>query len=298
MLQGLATWFLYFMIYCFVGWVYESTVESVQHKRWINRGFLSGPFIPIYGSGAVLSLFALQSFSTMNVFLLFLLSGTMCCILEYITSWVMEKLFHARWWDYSTWPLNVNGRICALGFAAFGVLCTLLLRYIHPFVSDLVGRLSLNWLYLVSGGLLIWILWDTTVTTASILKLDQKLEQLQQAINHAKDKYAAQLSGIPEQIAVRIKEQRGTAELRKKLVAHFEASEFNTESIRSFLYHPKHHEKRLLRAFPSLRSVEHGDALEHLKFVQRKERNQSKPHGQNEPIKQNGEQSQEEPKLH
>lgn len=272
MVQGLATWFLYFMVYSLIGWVYESIVESVQHRRWINRGFLSGPFIPIYGAGAVLSIYCLESFAGMSVFLLFLLAGTIDCILEYITSWVMEKMFHARWWDYSTWPLNLNGRVCALGFAAFGVLSVLLLKYIHPFVSMKIALIPLPWLYVVAGGLLVWILWDTTVTTASILKLDQKLEQVQQAINKAKEKYAAQISEIQGQIADRLKEPRGTFEFRKKLLSHFESSEFNTETIRNFLYNPKHHEKRLLRAFPSLRSVEHGDALEHLKWLQRRGR--------------------------
>lgn len=272
LLQDIATWFLYFIIYSFVGWVYESIVESVQHRRWINRGFLSGPFIPIYGAGAVLALFCLQPFAAMNVFMLFFLAGTIDCTLEYFTSWVMEKLFHARWWDYSTWPLNLNGRVCGLGFAAFGVLSVLLLRFIHPFVAEKIALLSPTWLYLVAGVFVVWITWDTVVTTASILQLDQKLEQLQQAFNKTKEKYASQLSEIQEQIAARLKEQRGTAELRKKMAAKFEESEFNTESIRGLLYDPKHHEKRLLRAFPSLKSVEHEDALEHFKLTLRRDR--------------------------
>ena len=89
--------FLWFLLYAFIGWVYESVLVSVSERRWVNRGFLNGPLCPIYGCGAVLAIVLLHDFT--NPIEIFLISSFGASILEYITSWGMEKLFHARWWD-------------------------------------------------------------------------------------------------------------------------------------------------------------------------------------------------------
>lgn len=91
--------FLWFLLYAFIGWVYESVLVSVSERRWVNRGFLNGPLCPIYGCGAVLAIVLLHDFT--SPIEIFLISSFGASILEYITSWGMEKLFHARWWDYS-----------------------------------------------------------------------------------------------------------------------------------------------------------------------------------------------------
>ena len=105
--------FLWFLLYAFIGWVYESVLVSVSERRWVNRGFLNGPLCPIYGCGAVLAIVLLHDFT--NPIEIFLISSFGASILEYITSWGMEKLFHARWWDYSHYRFNIQGRICLLG---------------------------------------------------------------------------------------------------------------------------------------------------------------------------------------
>lgn len=104
--------FLWFLLYAFIGWVYESVLVSVSERRWVNRGFLNGPLCPIYGCGAVLAIVLLHDFT--NPIEIFLISSFGASILEYITSWGMEKLFHARWWDYSHYRFNIQGRICLL----------------------------------------------------------------------------------------------------------------------------------------------------------------------------------------
>lgn len=89
--------FLWFLFYSFAGWVYESILVSVSERRLVNRGFLNGPICPIYGCGAVLAIVLLHDLH--NPFAVFLISSIGACMLEYVTSWGMEKLFHARWWD-------------------------------------------------------------------------------------------------------------------------------------------------------------------------------------------------------
>ena len=127
MKYSLEQWFLWFVIYSLIGWVYESILCSVAGKKLVNRGFLNGPVCPIYGTGAVVVVFALSSLADKPV-LLFLTSAILTTTLEYLTSWLMEKLFHARWWDYSQRFLNIHGRVCLRGFVAFGAMSVLVVR--------------------------------------------------------------------------------------------------------------------------------------------------------------------------
>lgn len=130
--------FLWFLLYAFIGWVYESVLVSVSERRWVNRGFLNGPLCPIYGCGAVLAIVLLHDFT--NPIEIFLISSFGASILEYITSWGMEKLFHARWWDYSHYRFNIQGRICLLGAIVFGFGGVLIIDVVQPQVERLTAR--------------------------------------------------------------------------------------------------------------------------------------------------------------
>ena len=116
-MKTIETWFLWLMIYSVIGWVYESTICSIGQRKLINRGFLNGPYCPIYGTGAVLVLLVLGRIQ--NPVLLFFAGAVLTCSLEYLTSWLMEKLFHARWWDYSKRKFNIGGRVCLIGAIVF-----------------------------------------------------------------------------------------------------------------------------------------------------------------------------------
>ena len=131
---------LYFFFYSFVGWIWESSYVSILTKRLTNRGFLTGPMLPIYGSGAVVMLCAtypVQS-SDVGIFLLGLIAATM---LEYVTGVVMETLFQVRYWDYSDKKFNIQGHICLSSSLAWGVFTLLLIRVVHPRISALVEKI-------------------------------------------------------------------------------------------------------------------------------------------------------------
>ena len=113
MIITLEHYFLWFLFYSFVGWMYESILVSCQQHRLVNRGFLNGPLCPIYGTGAILGVAILGNVH--NPIIIFLISMVGATILEYTTSCVMEQLFHARWWDYSNFRFNLQGRVCLLG---------------------------------------------------------------------------------------------------------------------------------------------------------------------------------------
>ena len=166
-MKTIETWFLWLMIYSIIGWVYESTICSIGHRKLINRGFLNGPYCPIYGTGAVLVLLVLGRIQ--NPVLLFFAGAVVTCSLEYLTSWLMEMLFHARWWVYSKRKFNIVGRVCLIGAVVFGAFSVVLVLVLHPFVKSLTDRLTdaaLNWICAI---LFVGIVSDLVVTVKGLL---------------------------------------------------------------------------------------------------------------------------------
>lgn len=137
----ISKYFLYFIIYSFIGWAMEVICKLFEQKRFINRGFLIGPICPIYGYG-VLAIVLLIGNSTQDILAVFLKAILVCSILEYFTSYIMEKLFSARWWDYSKKKFNINGRICLETMIPFGLLGCFVIYIAHPFVIHIVSYLS------------------------------------------------------------------------------------------------------------------------------------------------------------
>lgn len=287
-MQTLATVFLWLMIYSFIGWVYESTLCSITGHKLVNRGFFNGPICPVYGFGALIIIFALGSEADSSVLTLFLASAVLTCTLEYITSWLLEKLFHAKWWDYSKYRFNINGRVSLLGGLVFGFLGVLVLKVVHPFVRGIVDSLPLFWLYVISATLFCILVADIIVTVKSILTLNHKLEEIQAAINLEKEKSRQRFADFREQLQERagdlreslqerandvkdtlqergvdLDELRDSLQARKdRVLERFDNSEFNTAKIKALLSQRKFTERRLLDAFPKLQSTNHNDALE------------------------------------
>ena len=133
-------WLLFFFLYCFLGWVWESCYVSAKQRQWVNRGFLHGPMLPIYGFGAVIILWATLPVRQ-SLPLIFLLGTLAATVLEYVTGAAMEALFKVRYWDYSQQPFNLNGHICLTCSLAWGAFSILLVRFLHPPVEELVLRL-------------------------------------------------------------------------------------------------------------------------------------------------------------
>ncbi len=147
-------YFLYFIIYSFLGWLIEVGCKSIQYKRFVNRGFLLGPICPIYGYG-VLFIVLLIGDDTSDILSVFLKSILICSVLEYFTSYFMEKLFKVRWWDYSNNKFNINGRICLETMIPFGLLGTLVVYVIHPLIVRFVNLFSSKFLIII--GIILFI---------------------------------------------------------------------------------------------------------------------------------------------
>jgi uncharacterized membrane protein len=142
--ESLINLILLFFAYAFLGWCIEVTLKYFQFHRFINRGFLTGPWLPIYGSGAALITIAVKGLSPLesSVGTTFMVSFILCGVVEYMTSSVLEKRFHARWWDYSQKPMNLHGRVWIGNLILFGLGGVLIVEMINPLLLRLSGHLS------------------------------------------------------------------------------------------------------------------------------------------------------------
>ena len=137
MIEIIRNYFLLFIIYSFIGWIVELiNVFIIEHKI-VDRGFLIGPYLPIYGFGALFIITFLSKYKS-DLITLFCMSTIICATLEYITSFIMEKLFHARWWDYSSNKFNINGRICLETASLFGIGGCIIIYIIQPILDSII----------------------------------------------------------------------------------------------------------------------------------------------------------------
>ncbi len=146
---NIVTYFLLFMVYSVAGWIMEVTCKSFEAKKFINRGFMIGPYCPIYGWGAIFITILLKRYIS-DWIVLFFMSMITCGILEYLTSYVMEKLFHARWWDYSRRKYNINGRICLETLVPFGLLGLTIMYITNPIILNALQSIPDNILNVIA----------------------------------------------------------------------------------------------------------------------------------------------------
>ena len=129
--------FLLFIIYSFLGWCMEMVVCYFATRKWVNRGFLIGPICPIYGWGCLLIILLLKRYLD-DPLVLFVMSMVLCSLLEYYTSYLMEKLFKARWWDYSNKKYNLNGRVCLFNLLIFSIGSFIMIRKFIPLLDSVL----------------------------------------------------------------------------------------------------------------------------------------------------------------
>ncbi len=259
----------YFFAYAFLGWCAEVVFAAFKSGRFVNRGFLSGPVCPIYGFGIVGVLFCLSPFRG-NLPALYLGSVVVTTLLELVTGFLMEKLFHQRWWDYSKMPLNIGGYVCPLFSLLWGVACVLIVDGLHPRVAALVSLIPRPWstvLPCVFGAV---FLLDAALAAAKAVRLDKRLSQIDEAstvlravsdrlgaavadgalLLKSADAYATdELQAAKERARAVLLEADGKA--RAELQARY------AELVERLGLE----QKRFFTAFPALRSIRHAEAL-------------------------------------
>ena len=171
-------WLFFFYLYCFLGWCFESTYVSVKSKKLVNRGFMGGPFLPLYGSGAIMMLVVSAPFRD-NLLLTYLAGVVGATALEYITGVTMEALFKVRYWDYSDQRFNYKGHICLSSSVAWGFLTILMTRVIHRPIEQLVLAIPSLALLCLTAVLTIYIAVDFTLAFKAALELRDILARMQ-----------------------------------------------------------------------------------------------------------------------
>ncbi|GAA0070842.1 putative ABC transporter permease [Clostridium sardiniense] len=177
---------IYFTIYSFLGWVAETIYCFIIDKKFTYRGFLYGPVCPIYGFGGVIVIKFLHGIGN-NPIKVFLGGMILASVLEYITSYVLEKLFHMKWWDYSTYKFNINGRVCLKNSIFFGLLALFIVEILEPMLRDSVSSIPSSIIYPVSTIIIIIFIIDLTFTVAHLIHLKEHLDRLKNIKGDLKD---------------------------------------------------------------------------------------------------------------
>lgn len=236
----------WFIVYSMIGWIYESIYCSVIEKKWINRGFLNGPYCPIYGFGALLDILFLGGFD--NIVEIFLLGAILTCSLEYLTSVLMEKLFHARWWDYSDRKFHINGRVCLAGAIVFGLFSVLLIKIVHPFIVWCIGRVPSILLIIIVSIFIVVYIADSIITILAVAKFDRKLEELKRIFEEKRETVTKTVGSYKEGAIERLKSYVPEGVLYKAF----------SETL-------NRQHKRLIKSFPKMKSIGHNEILSEIK---------------------------------
>lgn len=170
MIYNILFYFLIFIIYSFVGWILEVTAVFFTQGKLINRGFLFGPYIPICGIGGLILLLVLDQFKN-DPFNLFVIFSVYASVLEYVASYLMEKIFKARWWDYSHVKFNLNGRICLSNTLIFGLIGLLTVYFLNPFLLNSLKLISQNIIILTALILLVIFVIDCIISFNIVNKI-------------------------------------------------------------------------------------------------------------------------------
>lgn len=178
----ISQWIMIFFIYSFFGWIWESVYKSIRQKKWINRGYLNGPWLPIYGFGALMILFVTLPFKH-HQFLIFTLGMIVASAFELIVGCGMERLFHVRYWDYSKMPYNIRGYISLPVSLLWGVFSLILVNIIDLPISHFVSYLPSSSVYLFDFVVGFLFIVDVILSTIQALDLKKVLKYHPNAIS-------------------------------------------------------------------------------------------------------------------
>lgn len=255
-------WLLVFYIYCVLGWCFETAVVSVQQRRYVNRGFLRGPMLPIYGFGAAMLLHIALPLESRPV-LLFLSSMVAATVFELVVGWTMEKLFRVKYWDYSGHRFQFAGLVCLQSSVCWGVMGLLLAHVIHPPVQALVFAIPLPLAVILAVLLCAAFLSDVAVSVRAALNLAQVLAELDLLREEAERLRArlsetalARLESLGEAIEPTVRDAR--EQLTERLGALQARFEQRADALRRT-------GKSLLRGNPTARAQRYNDTLQRLK---------------------------------
>ena len=252
--------FLIFILFSFIGWISEVIYVGVTSAhKFVNRGFLHGPLCPVYGFGGVVILMLPPSLYATWI-PLFFASMILCTIVEYFVSWLMEKLFHTRWWDYSHYKIQLNGRICLLNSILFGFLGVVVIHFVYPLMIDLLnsfGQKVIN----VSGVIILTVLsvdiFFTVRKLVDFANVMKKLKELGETLNshYGQEEWFKKGSFIDMINSVIERAENRKEEFSQKILEKIDkVQNLRLPSVELFI-----------KKFPSIKSTKYKDELNMIK---------------------------------
>lgn len=254
---------LCFSLYAFLGWCMETVFATIKNKRFTNRGFLHGPFCPMYGFGAVVIILFSGHIGS-SYLVLYIICFLGASLIEYVTGFILEKLFNAKWWDYSDDPLNLQGRICITYSLLWGIFGVVIIKILHPFViTPIIKSIPNAAAHIFSYLLTLYFIFDLAVTLIKLLELKNLLSETEGILTEVKNTLVNLKVITMERVALaesRSKEKLNKAEniskdfwAMKEVIDNIpkelkERYENIIESIAS-------HYSRIFIAFPKLKSI-------------------------------------------
>ena len=260
---------LYFFIYGFLGWCIEVGFAACKQRKFVNRGFLNGPICPIYGFGITSVILLLEPLKE-NLLFFYCCSVILVTVLEGFTGWIMDKIFHNKWWDYSKRAFNIGGYVCLLFSCIWGLACVGIVYFIHPLIRAGVQLLphfiGIMLLFIFIGS----ILADIIVTSCAIFQFNKSLEQLEiitkemrlisNQIGEDISQYVLYALEIQEESKRKLNDMK--LEVSEEIHTQINALRTRAKEIQRGI--PKTGQ-RLIEAFPHMESRKHNLQLELLK---------------------------------
>lgn len=281
---------LYFFTYGFLGWCAEVAYAAVKEKRFVNRGFLNGPICPVYGVGVSAVLLLLEPFEN-NLVILYVASVIIVTLIEGLTGFALDKIFHHKWWDYSEQPFNIGGYVCPIFSLVWGVACIFIVKVFQPLVYRVAEALphALGVALIVVLSIVTFA--DLYVTASGILKFNKRLEMMERIASELRDisdkmgsniyenvmdtrrsrkKSGQKLDEVTDDIKGKLEEFGGEQKERaaQQKERAIQLREYYVQLKERYAQLAKSSTKvseRLVKAFPKMESRNHKDILEELK---------------------------------
>lgn len=272
----------FFVIYSIAGWIIEVIFHAVVKGVIVNRGFLNGPVCPVYGFGMISVILIYNLIGSDNTFVVFLEGVVFTTLIELIAGFILDKCFHARWWDYSKMPLNLNGYICAGFSLIWGLAVVFVVKLVHVFIYNVTSGLipeKFGWPILIAV-YAVFIL-DATVTVLTLIGLNKKLEELDRisaSIKRVSDRMTDNFGNTSLKVTQKAQESAvqaslAKAELRDARLESRESLELRLkelqdkyETLRETVIRHRHFGAgRILNAFPDAKHRDYDQILTEIK---------------------------------
>lgn len=261
-----------FIIYAMIGWCAEVAYAAVNTGKFVNRGFLNGPYCPIYGCGMIIVVVILTPIKD-NLFILFIGSVLLTSTIEFFTGFCLEKIFHNKWWDYSNFPFNIKGYVCLKFSIYWGFACTFVMDILHPMIYKMITTIPFIVGIIILTIVMVIFATDMVITVLTILKFNRKIsamDEIAKKIHNLSDEMGEKVYKNVSNVMDKTEEFKNDMETKKESFSeeYLKKKHERDELIQKYkeLWSQKHFGfKRLVKAFPNMKSIHRDDILQKYK---------------------------------